>query len=286
MKLLINEGTYEILTPPAVMDNQLVSIEKAGRTCYQSQEKITKISAFAFVKMLIKRGHEAMVEHSHLMVVFDFISRGMTHETVRHRVASFGQESTRYVDPSDNIDDMDMMCICPPHCDPDENMDVEMSGGGLMSLTPRGMFDMIERFYKATRKAGWAKQDSRQFLPIGIKSQIVVSTNLREWRHIFSLRCDKPAHWEIRRVMCNLLEELQNQIPVVFDDFYEAGVDANGLRYFRKRFSLPHAIKDAVHSLAKLVMGRRGSVDAAWDAEAAKALDTLQANDPDWNELS
>lgn len=283
MKLLINAGTYEILTPPAVMDNQLVSIEKAGRTCYQSQEKITKTSAFGFVKMLIKRGHEAMVEHSHLMVVFDFISRGMTHETVRHRVASFGQESTRYVIP-DGEDGM--MMVMPPHRDISEQIKVELPDGEIALYTPRHMANLLESFYRALLDADWAKEDARQFLPIGIKSQIVVSANLREWRHIFSLRCDKPAHWEIRRVMCNLLEDLQKQIPVVFDDFYEAGVDSHGLRYFRKRFSLPHAIKDAVHSLAKLVVGRRGSVDAAWDAEAAKALDTLQANDPDWEELS
>ena len=96
------------------------------------------------------------------------------------------------------------------------------------------MFIDIEKFYRALRKAGWAPEDARQILPIGIKSEIVISANLREWRHIFQMRTSKFAHWEIRRVMCNLLEKVQTIIPIVFDDFFEAGKDKNGLRYFKK----------------------------------------------------
>ena len=103
----------------------------------------------------------------------------------------------------------------------------------MMSISD--MFAEYEKFYRALRKAGWPPEDARQVLPIGIKSQIVFSANFREWRHIFSLRTDKNAHWEIRSVMCNLLEKVQKIVPVIFDDFVEAGRDKNGIRFFEKR---------------------------------------------------
>jgi len=79
--------------------------------------------------------------------------------------------------------------------------------------------EMNEQMYRGLKEAGWANQDARQILPIGIKSQIVVTCNFREWRHIFELRCSKAAHWEIRRVILNLLIDVQKRVPVIFDDF-------------------------------------------------------------------
>ena len=83
----------------------------------------------------------------------------------------------------------------------------------------REWMELNEQTYKGLRKTGWVAQDARQVLPIGIKAQIVITANFREWRHIFKLRCAKNAHWEIRRVMVNLLREVQKMVPVVFDDF-------------------------------------------------------------------
>ncbi len=238
MRILKDAGSFVILTPEEELSAQLLRIEIAGRTCYQSgKQEITDETAKKFVHMLLfTKKHESVIEHSYMTVRFNDISRGFTHENVRHRLCAFSQESTRYVDYAieggeENLERFQMKCIVPPHRN--ENKKVELEDGRRMSISE--MFAEEEKFYRALRKAGWVPQDARQVLPIGIKSQLVVSANLREWRHIFTMRTAKPAHWEIRRVMCNLLEKVQSIIPVIFDDFFEAGVDKNGLRYFEKR---------------------------------------------------
>lgn len=230
MELLVNQGTFEILTPRDKLIRQLLTIESAGRTCYKSQrDRITYASANKFIRMIMKRGHESVIEHSSLIVRFKNLSRGFTHEQVRHRLTGISQESTRYVDESD------LHVVAPPHKDLSEKFPIGIPGYTVYSyLTLKDMFEIIESMYRALREGGWVCQDARQILPIGTVSEIVISANFREWRHIFRMRTGKAAHWEIRRVMCNLLEELQGIIPVIFEDFEEAGVDSNGLRFFRK----------------------------------------------------
>ncbi len=236
MKILKDAGSFIILTPEEELRAQLLRIEKAGRTCYQSEKKeITEETSKKFVRMLIKNGHESVLEHSNVTVQFTNVSRGFTHELVRHRLAAFSQESTRYVDyakegTGPDLENFQIKCIVPPHCD--ENRKVQLEDGRMMSISD--MFNEYEKFYRALRKSGWAPQDARQVLPIGTKSQIVISANFREWRHIFEMRTQKAAHWEIRKVLCDLLETFQEIIPVVFDDFVEAGVDQDNLRYFEK----------------------------------------------------
>lgn len=226
MKILKNKGEFKILTPREFLLKQLLIIEKAGRVSHQSEKhKITLETATKFIKKLIKLGHESVLEHSVLTVLFNNVSRGFTHEIVRHRIASFTQESTRYVDYQNEIS-----CIIPKF--KDELEKIEISDNKKKNVLE--MFSEIERYYKALRKAKWHPQDARQILPIGIRSQIVVSANFREWRHIFSLRCEKPAHWEIRYVLCKLLKELKQIIPAIFDDFKFIGVDENGIEYYKK----------------------------------------------------
>ncbi len=237
METLKNSGSFEILTPVNELQAQLLRIEKAGRTCYQSEVKeITEETATKFIRMLIKNGHESVLEHSNVTVQFNNVSRGFTHEMVRHRLASFSQESTRYVDyykagEGPDLERFQLKCIVPPHHD--ENERVLLEDGRELSISE--MFTECEKFYRALRKHGWQPQDARQVLPIGTKSQIVVTANFREWRHIFHLRTQRAAHWEIRMVLGDLLEKFQELIPAVFDDFVEAGVDQNNLRYFEKR---------------------------------------------------
>jgi len=237
MKILKNAGSFTILTPIPELRAQLLRIERAGRTCYQSEKKkITKETAVKFFRMLLKRGHDSVIEHSNMVVRFDNLSRGFTHEQVRHRLTAISQESTRYVDyakegEGPDLEKFQLKCIVPPHLN--ENEKVLLKDGRVMSMVE--MFAEIETFYRGLRKAGWVPQDARQILPIGIKSQIVISTNFREWRHIFKMRTSKYAHWEIRRVMCNLVDYLKPILSPVFDDFVEAGVDNNGLRYFEKK---------------------------------------------------
>lgn len=214
MKILKNAGRFEVLALMCGMNEGPIQlIERAGRTCYQSQDKITAESAKKFVLMLRKRGHESVLEHSYMTVQFNDVCRGFTHELVRHRLCSFSQESTRYVDESD------FKVVVPPHKDENERVSLTTLEGHKITLSIREWFSLNEAMYRKLREVGWKPEDARQVLPIAIKSQIVVSANLREWRHIFKMRTSKAAHWEIRRVMINLLQSVQNNIPVLFDDF-------------------------------------------------------------------
>lgn len=235
-QILQNQGSFEILTPLDVLTQQVVLIEKAGRTCYQSERgEPTVESAARFVRRLIRQGHHSVLEHSNMTVQFNNCSRGFTHEQVRHRLTAISQESTRYVDYAKgevDLEQFQLQCIAPPHREPHQRVD--LGDGRAMSLAE--MFAEVEKFYRALRRAGWVPEDARQILPIGTKSQIVISANFREWRHIFFMRTSKHAHWEIRKVMCDLLEAVQGIVPAVFEDFHEVGIlDKDGGRYFEQR---------------------------------------------------
>lgn len=213
-KILKKEGVYKILAIMTGLEQTpLELIETAGRTAYQSRDKITKGSAEKFVEMIRNRGHESVIEHSAMSVEFNNISRGFTHELVRHRLASFTQESTRYVDESD------FKVVIPPTKDKDEKIvELSLPDNQKVKVSFQEWIDLNEQMYRGLREAEWPCEDARQTLPIGIKSQIVMTANLREWRHVFKLRTNPRAHWEIREVMRDLLKEVKERIPIVFDD--------------------------------------------------------------------
>ena len=189
-------------------------IEWAGRTSYKSHEKITKGSAKKFVEMIRKLGHESVLEHSSMIVEFTGVSRGMTHELVRHRLASYTHQSTRYVDKSDFV------VIAPPKKDIKEKIvELNLPNDTKLKISFEDWMNLNEQMYRGLRKADWVNQDARQTLPVAIELPIVMTANLREWRHVFKLRCNKPAHWEIRIVMVKLLKEVRKKIPIIFDDF-------------------------------------------------------------------
>jgi thymidylate synthase (FAD) len=214
MKILKDAGSFEILTKT---DDIIGSIARAARTCYQSQDKSSPENDIKLVKNLLTRGHEAMLEFADMTVKFQNCSRGMTHEMVRHRLCSFAQESTRYVDESD------FEMVVPPHRDENEKIiDLYDTTWGEYNYDV-DMNDWLkgnEIAYKSLRKAGWKPEDARQILPNALKSEIVVKCNMREWRRIFYFRCDRFAHWEIRAVMLKLLKYCKENIPLLFDDFY------------------------------------------------------------------
>jgi len=215
-QILKNSGFYRILSIMIGLEgeNPLQLIEVAGRTAYQSRDKITDQSALRFVEMLRKRGHESVFEHSCMSVEFNDVSRGFTHELVRHRIAAFTQESTRYVDESD------FKVVIPPTKNEDQKLvELTLPDNQKIKVSFKDWVELNEQMYRGLRSVNWIPQDARQILPIGIKSQIVITANFREWRHIFKLRCGISAHWEIRRVMTNLLKDVQNRVPVLFDDF-------------------------------------------------------------------
>jgi len=219
---IIEQG-HEIIS---LSDQLLETIEKAGRTCYKSENKITSDSAPKFVKMLRDRKHHAMLEFGDIIVKF-ITNRGVTHELVRHRLCSFAQESTRYVRYDDDIE-----FIRPVWCAEDmlgpfhANLTYEglRSKAGysiqealfIMSCI-RSVFD-----YENLLENGWQPQQAREVLPNALKTEIVVKANVREWRHIFQLRRAKAAHPQMRALMVPLLFELKTKLPIIFDDIFDS----------------------------------------------------------------
>jgi thymidylate synthase (FAD) len=202
MKII--KAGYEILTP---LDGAeiLKHIERIGRVCYKSEDRITDGSAPKFVKMLIDRGHEAMIEHYSFSVKF-ICDRGVSHEIVRHRIASFAQESTRYCNYGNGDDGCSFIEPC------------FWEYG-----TPHGYewFDSMQKAnesYLRMIKNGASPQEARSVLPNSLKTEIVMTANLREWRHFFKLRTANAAHPQMREITRPLLAELQKLIQVVFDD--------------------------------------------------------------------
>lgn len=205
------EPSFEILTPISEGGiKELQMIERIGRVCYKSEDKISPdgVSAKKFVKMLIDRGHEAMIEHSQLSVLF-VCDRGVSHELVRHRLCSFAQESTRYVNYSREDKAPEGIIFIKP-CFLDEKSDKYREW--LVACQD------CEFWYLQAIKKGATPQEARAVLINSVKTEIVVTANLREWRTILKLRCAKDAHPQMREIMVPLLSELKQRIPVVFDD--------------------------------------------------------------------
>jgi thymidylate synthase (FAD) len=207
MQILKEQGTFKILANTPHMETL---IERCARVSYKSEDKIEEGSAEKLIRKLIKLGHHSVLEHASITVLFENHSRGFTHELVRHRLCAFTQESTRYVDQSN------YEFVIPFDMDPKEEYGIDS-----VLVDTADIFDIVEHMksiYTSLLNAGWQKQDARQFLPIGITSDIVVTANVREWRHIFKMRCASSAHWEIRRTMRNLLEEFKHCWPILFED--------------------------------------------------------------------
>lgn len=201
---------YEILTPISEGGiKELQHIEKIGRVCYKSEDKITEDgeSAKNFVKMLINRGHEAMIEHSSLSVKF-VVDRGVSHELVRHRIASFAQESTRYCNYSNDKFGNEITVIKPCFWDETDTNFIEW----------KSTCEDAEAGYFRLLSDGATPQEARSVLPNSLKTEITVTANYREWRSFFKLRTAKAAHPQMREVTIPLLKELKAFIPIVFDD--------------------------------------------------------------------
>lgn len=220
--MILVKASAEIL---AINTLLLQLIEKAGRTCYKSEERITADSAAVFCKGLITRGHEAMLEHSMMTVKF-VCDRGVSHELVRHRLASFAQESTRYCDYTRGH----VTFVIPPWVGAyaGECKWAEMSHEDRYCLAQtcaeRLWLDSAskaEQAYLSLRRMGWKPEQARSVLPNSLKTEVVMTANFREWRHFFKLRAagttGKP-HPQMVELTVPLLAEVKKQVPVIFDD--------------------------------------------------------------------
>lgn len=185
----------------------LQRIERAGRVCYKSEAKITSDSAPGFVRRILENGHESVLEHEKLTVRI-ICDRGVSHEIVRHRIASYSQESTRYC-----------------------NYALDKYQNELTFIKPFFWEDAPEKFcawekcmlyaeqsYLALIGMGATPQEARSVLPNSLKTEVVVTMNLREWRHFFRLRTSAAAHPQMREIAVPMLRTFKNIIPVVFED--------------------------------------------------------------------
>ena len=185
----------------------LQKIEKIGRVCYKSEDLITEDSAEKFVGNILKRGHESVIEHEKNSVKM-VCDRGVTHEIVRHRVASYSQESTRYCNYQKDKFGNELTFIKP----------VFWSEDSEEYAVWKNMMQQCEDQYMKLIDLGASPQEARSILPNSLKTEIVVTMNLREWRHFFRLRTAGAAHPQMREIACMVLEEFRRQIPVVFDE--------------------------------------------------------------------
>lgn len=202
---VINAG-YEIITP-LNRDVVLKRIEQIGRTCYKSEGSIHDDSASRFVDTLVSAGHEAMIEHCSITVKF-ICDRGVSHEIVRHRMASYAQESTRYCNYSKDKFGNEITVIKP--CFWNENSEEYFHWFCACKNAENTYFKLLD--------SGATPQEARSVLPNSLKTEIVVTMNLREWRHFFKLRCSEAAHPQIREIANPLLLEFKEYLPEIFGD--------------------------------------------------------------------
>jgi thymidylate synthase (FAD) len=209
MKIIKQYCTWE-QKPPA---DTLQILERAGRTCYRSECLITPDSAIKFIKTIKDKNHQSVLEHVSASVRF-ITDRGVTHELVRHRLASFSQESTRYCNYSKEkfgdeitvIEPVWFYDVCPG------------STNELNFHTWHECCEACEKAYFNLLKNGQTPQEARAVLPNSLKTEIVMTANLREWIHVFNLRTSKAAHPQMRNLAIECLNMFKDAVPVLFDD--------------------------------------------------------------------
>lgn len=185
-------------------------LELAARTCYKSEDKASPDSARKLLSRIVRLGHDSVLEHISVTVRI-VCDRGVTHELVRHRLCSFSQESTRYANYAQDKFGREITVIRPYFWAADD---------ARYALWREAM-QACEDAYLKLVDAGATAQEARSVLPNSLKTEIVTTANIREWRHIFKLRCDKAAHPQMRQVMLPLLAAFSERIPLLYDDLAE-----------------------------------------------------------------
>lgn len=207
---LIKQYCEWVIPPPP---NTLELLELCGRTAYKSEERITEGSAKRFLKVILDRKHESVLEHVNATMRF-VTDRGVSHELVRHRIAGFTQESTRYV----NYKKKGMVFIVPVEFQHvhwslrDDPRSME-AASWVVSMTH------AETAYNRLIELGCSPQLARSVLPNSLKTEIIMTANLREWRHVFSLRTKPDAHPQMVDLMKQAVAMFQQKVPLLFDEF-------------------------------------------------------------------
>lgn len=185
-----------------------VLIEHAGRVCYHSTSR--DLAAMQrFIRQRVAEGHESIIEHASATFEISGISRACSHQLVRHRLASYSQESQRYVEMSDPE------WIIPP--------DIAQDPEALAIWNQ--FLEQSQEAYRLLRERGIKKEDARFLLPNATATRVVMTANYRELLHIFRLRISPQAQWEIRRVCVRMLDALCPHAPSVFADLRASLID-------------------------------------------------------------
>lgn len=209
-----------IVKPEVIVEDKvdgmqiLRNLEKYGRVCYKSEGAITNDSAKEFIAKAIRIGHHSIIEHEKITVRI-ICDRGITHEIVRHRIASYSQESTRYCNYGKGTFGKELTFIEP--CFWPKKNNLEHPDSNKMAYWVCAM-EVAEKQYMKLLDGGASPQEARSVLPNSLKTEIIVTFNIREWRHFFKLRGGKAAHPQMREVVKIAWEKLSALIPVVFDD--------------------------------------------------------------------
>ncbi|MEJ2640965.1 MAG: FAD-dependent thymidylate synthase [Desulfosarcinaceae bacterium] len=203
------EPYFDVLNMPAG-EAVLTHIELAARTCYKSEHKITADSAARLLRGLLKSGHHSVFEHASASVRI-VCDRGISHEIVRHRLCAFSQESTRYANYARDKFGQEITVIRPFFW---------LESSDAFHLWQAQM-ESAEAAYLRLIEGGASPQEARSVLPNSLKTEVVVTANMREWRHIFKLRCGGASHPQIRQLMLPLLDRFKNEIAVLFDDLHQ-----------------------------------------------------------------
>lgn len=214
--MFIEKASVEIISDNDYQE-MIKKIEKIGRVCYKSEDKIKEDTAEKFIKGIIKRGHESVIEHESISVRF-ICDRGVSHEIVRHRIASYSQESTRYCNYKQEKYGSQIMCI-------------DIASGFKYDLNNPTDYKKYEIWTKAMRNAeksyfemielGASPQEARSVLPNSLKTELIATLNIREWRHLLKLRTSKASHPQFREVAYMLLQLFVEKYPVFFEDILE-----------------------------------------------------------------
>lgn len=213
MKMILIKPSIEIISNNSY-EEMVKKIEKIGRICYKSEDNITENSAFQFINSIIKSGHESVIEHESISVKV-VCDRGVTHEIVRHRLASYSQESTRYCNYSkdkfgNQVSVIDISTGFNYNLNSQSDMNKYRIWENAMKAAEEFYFEMLE--------AGATPQEARSVLPNSLKTEIVITMNLRSWRHFFELRISKAAHPQISEIASLILEQFCVKFPVFFTD--------------------------------------------------------------------
>lgn len=211
----ITEPSVEFITDLSKIDTSVVV--DAGRTCYKSNKSsYTRKEIDAFIRKLIECGHESVLEHLSFTVKFT-TDRAIANELVRHRIASFSQESTRYCNYSKDKFDKGLTCIYPVALDKDAFYDARTN--------IQDAYRASEDAYLKLINVGVSPENARCVLPLGLKTELVMTANIREWRHILKLRTDPAAHPDVRYLCNQILNELNYYHPYFVFDLMNAKDD-------------------------------------------------------------